>query len=130
MSNRSSPIEYLEVPLGGSPRTRAFWLPVIERCKTKVTIWKANYLSFGGRITLIKAVLSHLPIYYPATFKIPKEIAHKLEFMQKQFLERGSLDFKPHLIRWEIVSRTKYKGDLGICGTLKRNIALLVSSKV
>lgn len=88
------PIEYLGVPLGGSQRTREFWLPFIERCKKKLANWKANYLSFGGRITLIKAALSNLLVYYLLIFKVPKRIAHELEYMLKQFLCRGN--FKPN----------------------------------
>lgn len=66
------PIKYLGAPLGGSPRNREFWIPVIERCKKNLATWKANYQSFGGRITLIKATLSNLPIYYLSTLKIPR----------------------------------------------------------
>lgn len=34
--------------------TEIFWDPVITRCSKRLAMWKANYLSFGGRITLIK----------------------------------------------------------------------------
>lgn len=37
--------------------------PGLDHCKRRLTIWKANYLSFGGRMTPIKATLSNLPIY-------------------------------------------------------------------
>lgn len=56
---------------GGSSRTKRFWEVVLERCRKRLARWKANYLSFGGRITLIKA-LSNLLIYYLSLFKIPK----------------------------------------------------------
>lgn len=29
-----------------------FWDPVVDRCRKRLTRWKANYLSFGGRTTL------------------------------------------------------------------------------
>lgn len=39
------PIEYIGVPLGGKPKKKDFWLHVVERCKKKLSTWKANYLS-------------------------------------------------------------------------------------
>lgn len=44
----------------------------MDRCRKRLTRWKANYLPFGGWGTLIKATLSNLPIYYLSLFKIPK----------------------------------------------------------
>lgn len=121
---RALPIDYLGVPLGSNPRSRDFWLPVIERCKRRLATLKANYLSFGGRITLFTAILSNLPIYYLSIFKIPKKIAQELETLQKQFSKENA-NFKHHLIKWELDSRSKKEGGLGIGRILKRNIALL-----
>lgn len=49
-------------------------------------MWKGNCLSFGGRITLIKAALSSLPIYFLSTYKIRRGKARKSEVEQKQLL--------------------------------------------
>lgn len=54
------PTIYLSLPLGGSSKKTKFWNPVSNGCNSR----KANYLSFGGRVTLIKATLSNLSIYY------------------------------------------------------------------
>lgn len=43
---------------------KRFWNPVLDKCKSKLSRWKANYLSLRGRITFIEATLSNLPIYY------------------------------------------------------------------
>lgn len=40
--------EYLGLPLGGSHQNKSFWDPVLDRCRRKLSCWKANYLSFGG----------------------------------------------------------------------------------
>lgn len=58
----------MHVPIG----RKLFWEPDLERCRKRLAIWNSNYLSFGGRITLIKAALNNLPIYYLFLFKIQK----------------------------------------------------------
>lgn len=49
-------------------------------------MWKGNCLSFGGRITLIKATLSSQSIYFLSTYKIRRGKARKSEVEQKQLL--------------------------------------------
>lgn len=52
-SEKGRQSESLGLPLGGSPWEKEFR----NRCTSRLTRWKANYLYFGGRITLIKATL-------------------------------------------------------------------------
>lgn len=69
----------------------------------------AQCISPGG-VTLIKATLSNLPIYYLAVFEIPKGVAAKIERIQIQFLWRGQEVSKPHYIKWSTVSKPKKAG--------------------
>lgn len=119
------PTEYLGLPLRGSPRNKSFWESGLERCRKKLSRWKANYLSFGRRITLIKATLSNLPFHYPFLFKIPKEVAIEVNRIQNQFLRRGQADSKPHLINWKTVSKDKENSSSALGGIVNRNTALL-----
>lgn len=109
----------------GIPEIKNFWVPVLERCRKRLARWKANYLSFGGRITLIKATLSSLPIYYLSSFKIPEGVAAKIERLQSHFLRKGQEESKPHLINWKIMSGGKKHGGLDLGGIVKTNIVLL-----
>ncbi|KEH29491.1 transmembrane protein, putative [Medicago truncatula] len=45
--------------------------PVIDRLKSRLSNWKSRNLSFGGRLILLKYVLSSLPIYVISFFKAP-----------------------------------------------------------
>jgi hypothetical protein len=74
----SLPISYLGFPLGGNARREAFWDPVIKKVEQRLTPWKRTYLSKGGRLVLIKAVLSSLPLYFMSVFPIPVVVANKL----------------------------------------------------
>jgi hypothetical protein len=43
------------------------------------------YLSKGGRITLIKSILSNLPTYFLSVFPIPIGVANCIEKVQQDF---------------------------------------------
>ncbi|GAU46724.1 hypothetical protein TSUD_100160 [Trifolium subterraneum] len=55
----------------GDPRRVLFWEPVVNRVRSRLTIWKSRFLSFGGRLVLLKSVLTSLPVYALSFFKAP-----------------------------------------------------------
>jgi hypothetical protein len=65
------PLIYLGMPVGANMNHVKIWEPVVSSFQSKLALWKAKSLSFGGRITLIKSVLSSLPLYYFSLFKAP-----------------------------------------------------------
>ncbi|KAL7242941.1 hypothetical protein ACSBR1_015362 [Camellia fascicularis] len=106
---------YLGLPLGASPRLKKTWKPVIEKCRVRLASWRRRFLSFGGRLTLIKSMLSSLPIYYLSIFKLPVSVAKVIERIQANFLWGGSeLKRKAHLVSWLEATRSKENGGLGI----------------
>ena len=82
----SFPSTYLGLPLGARFKEKAIWDPIIGRFEKRLSGWKARYLSKGGRLTLIKSVLSSLPTYFLSLFPIPSSVANKLEAIQRSFL--------------------------------------------
>ncbi|MCI28551.1 RNA-directed DNA polymerase (Reverse transcriptase), partial [Trifolium medium] len=62
---------YLGHPIGGDSRRLSFWEPVLSRIKNKLYGWKSRILSFGGRLILLKSVLTSLPVYALSYFKAP-----------------------------------------------------------
>ena len=93
-------LTYLGLPLGSKFNEKAIWDPVIGRLEKRLFGWKAAYLSKGGRLTLIRSVLSNIPTYFLSLFPLPASVAHKLEALLRNFLW-GSFggDFKFHLVR-------------------------------
>ncbi|MCH79618.1 RNA-directed DNA polymerase (Reverse transcriptase), partial [Trifolium medium] len=65
------PFLYLGLPIGGDPRRVSFWEPVVNRIRSRLTAWKSRFLSFGGRLVLLKYVLTSLPVYALSFFKAP-----------------------------------------------------------
>jgi len=121
----SFPSTYPVLPLGAIFKEKSIWDPIIGRFEERLLGWKARYLS-GGRLTLIKSVLSSIPIDFLSLFRIPSSVASKLEAIQSIFLwgSFGS-DFKYHLVRWNIVKQPMTQGGLGVRDLRLFNEALL-----
>ena len=60
---------YLGIPIGANPRRCGLWDPILRKSETKLSRWKQRHLSFGGRVTLIKATLTSIPIFLSLFFQ-------------------------------------------------------------
>ncbi|GAU42320.1 hypothetical protein TSUD_25460 [Trifolium subterraneum] len=74
------PFFYLGLPIGGGSRRLSFWEPVLDRLKNRLSGWKNRFLSFDGRLVMLKSVLSSLPVYAISFFKAPSGVKHVREF--------------------------------------------------
>ena len=72
------PFLYLGLPLGGYPRQKLFWQPVIDRVHKELDRLKRFNISRGGRQTVCKSVLANLPTYYSSLFAIPDNVTSSL----------------------------------------------------
>ena len=109
--------------LGAPFKFAAAWDGIEERLRKRLAMWKRQYIFKGGRTALIRSTLSNLPIYLMFVFQLPRAIRMRLEYIQRDFLwSGGTLEQKPHLVRWSIVFLDKRKGRLGVksLGTLNR----------
>ncbi|XP_028076768.1 uncharacterized protein LOC114278826 [Camellia sinensis] len=120
------PLKYLGLPLGTNPSRRVTWKPVVDNFKKKLSGWKRRLLSFTGRVTLIKSVLSSLPIYYMSLFRLPRGVAKELDKIQAAFLWGDSdVRRKVHLVKWKELTMDKKQGGLGIRNLSSLNNRLL-----
>ena len=115
------PSRYLGLPLGAPFKSEVVWDCVEERFRKRLAMWKRQYISKGGRLTLIRSTLSSLPVYFMSLFLLPRKVRMRLEKIQRDFLwGGGALEQRPHLVRWTLVCLEKKKGGLGV-----RNLALM-----
>ncbi|GKF57653.1 RNA-directed DNA polymerase, eukaryota, partial [Tanacetum coccineum] len=70
-----TPFNYLGVKVGG----------IMSRLSARLSKWKLKSLSIGGRLTLLKSVLSSLSLYYMSSFKVPKGVLSKMESIRRNF---------------------------------------------
>ncbi|GJU58444.1 hypothetical protein Tco_1236210 [Tanacetum coccineum] len=53
----SLPFDYLGLPIGANMNKVSRWNTLVDRFRAKLSSWKANLLSIGGCLTLLKTVL-------------------------------------------------------------------------
>ncbi|RVW45101.1 putative ribonuclease H protein [Vitis vinifera] len=108
------PSSYLGMPLGAAFNSLAVWDGVEERFRRRLAMWKRQYISKGGRLTLIRSTMSSMPIYLMSLFHLPRKVRLRLEKIQRDFLwGGGTLAHKPHLVKWNLVCLEERKGGLG-----------------
>ncbi|GKV53518.1 hypothetical protein SLEP1_g60039, partial [Rubroshorea leprosula] len=120
------PFKYLGVPVGANSRKVSTWSPIVECLRKRLSSWRCETLSFGGRIILLNAVLSSIPVYYFSTLKGPKKVINLLSLIQRRFLWGGcEKKNKIAWVGWDHVCRTKNEGGLGVKNLGTFNLALL-----
>jgi hypothetical protein len=68
------PFVYLGLPIWGDPRRLSFWDPVVNRIRSSFAGWKSRFLSFCGRLVLLKFVLYSLHVYAISFFRASSSI--------------------------------------------------------
>jgi len=84
--------------VGGNPRKKNFWDPVLNKLKARLSVWKGRFLSMAWRICLIKYVLTSVPLYYLSLFRAPVTICKSITSIQRRFLWGWGKENKP--ISW------------------------------
>ncbi|KAJ0621911.1 hypothetical protein HanIR_Chr01g0014101 [Helianthus annuus] len=96
------PFTHLGLLVGANMNLSRNWNAVLEVFKSRLLIWKAKTLSYGGRITLIKSVLNSLPIYYFSLFKAPIKVLNALDRIRRIFFWGGSEEkARMNWVAWE-----------------------------
>ncbi|XP_071728393.1 uncharacterized protein [Rutidosis leptorrhynchoides] len=120
------PFTYLGLPIGSKMSKLEDWEPVIEKFKCRLANWKMRLMSFGGRLVLIKSVLSSLPLYYFSLFRAPPCVLKLLESVRRSFFWGGAdSGSKIHWVKWESVISPYEVGGLNIGSLKSKNLALL-----
>lgn len=88
---------------------------------------KEKFLSQTGKATLVKHVVSEMPLYPMSASKVPFEICKKVENSSRGFLWRGNVNEKKGwiLVAWNNVCKPKSCGGLGLRKLSDMNSAML-----
>ncbi|GJR25016.1 hypothetical protein Tco_0973543 [Tanacetum coccineum] len=101
---------YLGACVGGNMSRVHMWKDIVERVKARLSKWKMQTLSIGGRLTLVKSVLGSMPLYYFSIFRVPKAILSEME---------------ASWVNWKKALLPKNRGGLGISSLFAMNRGLM-----
>ncbi|KAL8507357.1 hypothetical protein ACS0TY_018052 [Phlomoides rotata] len=73
----TTPFTYLGVKVGCRHTQVSEWDYVIQKIKNRLRRWEGLKISIGGRLTLLNAVLSSLPVYFLSTYRAPKSVVRE-----------------------------------------------------
>ncbi|GJX65365.1 RNA-directed DNA polymerase, eukaryota [Tanacetum coccineum] len=125
-STLKTPFTYLGIKVGGSMARIRSWDEIVDKVHSRLSKWKMNTLSIGGRMTLLKSVLSSTPIYYMSMFKVPSQVLKCLEGIRRKFfIGADSKENKMSWFKWSRVLASKDKGGIGVSSLFALNRALL-----
>lgn len=89
--------------------------------------WSQRFLSFAGRLQLIKSVLHAINVYWTSVFILPMSVLSKIEEVMRQFLWKGpELGAGGAKVSWSHVCLPKEEGGLGIRRLLDYNQAAML----
>jgi hypothetical protein len=102
------PFRYLGIPMNTHKIRNQDWQLVETRFQKKLASWKSKLLSAGGRLVLINAVLSSLPMFMMSFFRIPKGVLKKLDYYRSRFYWQSDEHKKKYrLIKWGVLQQPK-----------------------
>ncbi|GKB44769.1 RNA-directed DNA polymerase, eukaryota [Tanacetum coccineum] len=94
----STPFNYLGVKIGAPSSRSSSWEEVLSKISYRLSKWKLKSLSIGGRVTLLKSVLSSMPLYHMSIYKVPMGVLNRMESLA-MYGVHGSLDNPGNLSR-------------------------------
>eukprot|EP00253_Pinus_taeda_P009325 PITA_09325 len=119
-------IKYLGLPLTMGSNHNNLWEEVISKFNKKIAAWGGVWLTTGGKLTLIRSVLSALPTFQATLLMAPRQIADQISCLMRNFLwnvGKGNSN-RFHLVNWEMVKRPIAEGGLQIRDPKQANLAL------
>ena len=79
------PTTYLGLPLGVAHKSVAIGDSIEEKIHKRLALWKRNFISKGGRISLIKSTVASLPFYQMSLIRMSSAVTKRLEKLQRCF---------------------------------------------
>lgn len=108
------PFKYLGVPLSTGKLTIHQCMPLVEKIVDRIRSWTSKFLSYAGRLQLIKSVLFEMKTYWAHVFLIPKKVIKIVNSICRSYLWSGVHDSNRAPASWETLCKPKAVGGLNI----------------
>ncbi|XP_074288589.1 uncharacterized protein LOC141613746 [Silene latifolia] len=126
MKRGGIPFRYLGVKIAPKRLGILDCQSLVDKVTARITSLGTKHLSYAGRITLIKSVLSNLHNYWARIFILPKAVLNQIDALCRAFLWHGQENKEtPTLVSWKQVCKPRRKGGLGLKNLQLWNIALM-----
>jgi hypothetical protein len=118
--------KYLGLPIILAAIKDRFGATSYLKSNPKSLAWGGYWLTKGGKVILIKSVLSALPIYQAAFLLAPRSVTEQISKLLRDFLWQGGKgnENKIHLVNWEVVKKPMAEGGLQIRDPTLANLTL------
>lgn len=80
---KNFPFIYLGAPLHKGRSKSEYFEHLVQMVNNKLEGWKAKFMSFAGKITVLKSVLASIPIHTLSCMAVPKSVVNRLENLMK-----------------------------------------------
>jgi hypothetical protein len=115
-NSASFPRSYLGLPISDKKLGRIDLMNWVEKIADRLPNWKARLLNLAGRTTMVRFVLSAIPIYLLIAMNIPKWVIKSIDKIRRGFLWKGRKDMNGGncLVSWDIITRPLKLGGIGV----------------
>lgn len=121
--------KYLGVPIIHERVSRRSFQFVMEKVNMRLSSWKANTLSFAGRLTLTKSIIQVLPTYVMQSAFIPRHLCDEIDKSCRRFLWGESDNVRHlHTVSWSNICKPKEWGGLSLRAARNINQASLMKA--
>lgn len=121
------PAKFLGVPLVTKKLSQRDCHELIAKLANRIESWTTHFLSFAGRMQLIKAVLNSIYSYWGSHFMLPKGVLKIIQSLFSRFLWNGHAQGPSKAkIAWTTVTLPMSEGGLGIKDVCEWNKALIL----
>jgi hypothetical protein len=95
---------------------RVDWQALIDKIASRLATWKGKMMSTAGRLALLNAVLSSIPVYWLSVHKLPVWVRKKIDSIRRAWLWHGEVTCNGgHCkVAWGRICRPLDLGGLGI----------------
>lgn len=106
--------------------TRSDFEPLIDKVERRLQGWKSLLLSHAGKLQLIKSTIESTLIYYMSTTEIPVSVLSTIQSRIRRFFWGKDQGRYMALLRWDVITRPKMEGGLGLHDLRLMNRALVL----
>ncbi|XP_021865115.2 uncharacterized protein [Spinacia oleracea] len=86
----SFPFRYLGVPLTTRKLSFTDCKPLIDRTVARIKSWTSKFLSYAGRLQLVKSVSFCIQLYWSQIFVMPKKVMKEIQRICRCFMWSGT----------------------------------------